>query len=135
MSEPFSTTARASAPLGGASLGRSLAETADAIAAAARSVPGVADLHTGAFGEVATYLPGRRVNGVRMRDDVTEVHVTLIWGAPVLPTAEEVRRVVATLVTTPVDITIEDVVDPTAATAADTQRPAPGERGAGSNNP
>ncbi|MEO3938956.1 hypothetical protein V3N99_19710 [Dermatophilaceae bacterium Soc4.6] len=93
----------------------SLGELADAVAAAARSVPGVADLHTGVFGEVATYLPGRRVNGVRIREDVTEVHLTLIWGAPVLPTAEEVRRVVAALVTTRVDITVEDVVAPRSA--------------------
>ena len=89
-----------------------LADLADVIAAAARSVPGVADLHTGAFGEAATYLPGRRVNGVQIRDDVTEVHLTLTWGAPVLPTADEVRRVVSALVTTRVDITVEDVVGP-----------------------
>ena len=88
------------------------ADLADVIAAAARSVPGVADLHTGAFGEAATYLPGRRVNGVQIRDDVTEVHLTLTWGAPVLATADEVRRVVSALVTTRVDITVEDVVGP-----------------------
>ncbi|MEO7060749.1 MAG: hypothetical protein ABI083_13600 [Lapillicoccus sp.] len=87
-------------------------ELADAVAAAARSVPGVADLHTGAFGEVATYLPGRRVNGVRLRPDVTEVHLVLAWGSPLLQTADEVRSVVAALVPTPVDVTIEDVVEP-----------------------
>ncbi len=35
----------------------------DRVAAAALSVPGVHDLHGGVLGEVATYLPGRRVGG------------------------------------------------------------------------
>lgn len=98
--------------------GHELGELADAVAAAARSVPGVADLHTGAFGEVATYLPGRRVNGIRLRDDTTEVHFVVTWGSPVLVTADQVRAAVAALVSTPVDVTVEDVVDPEAAAAA-----------------
>lgn len=89
-----------------------VSDLADAVAAAARAVRGVADLHTGAFGEVATYLPGRRVTGIRLADEVTEVHVVLTWGAPVLETAERVRAAVAGLVDTPVDITVEDVAGP-----------------------
>ncbi|MEP6814747.1 MAG: hypothetical protein ABI873_04255 [Marmoricola sp.] len=86
-----------------------LAQTADSVAAAALSVPGVTDLHSGAFGEVGTYLPGRRVRGVRLADDVTEVHVVLRIGAAVLPTAEAVRAAVAPLVSTRVDVFVEDV--------------------------
>ena len=86
------------------------AELADLVAAAAVSVPGVAGLHTGSFGEVATYLPGRRVNGVRLNDDNAEVHVTLIYGTPVLETAEKVRAAVMPLVGTPVEVSIEDIV-------------------------
>ena len=97
----------------GARSGTGQAVLADAVAAAARSVPGVADLHTGAFGEVATYLPRRRVNGVRLRDDVTEIHVVLSWGSPLLQTADRVRAAVSGLVTTPVEVTVEDVVGPT----------------------
>ncbi|MFD4183444.1 hypothetical protein ACFWPB_20405, partial [Rhodococcus sp. NPDC058514] len=41
-------------------------EPADLIADAVLAVPGVAGLHGGMFGEVATYLPGRRVLGVAL---------------------------------------------------------------------
>ena len=39
----------------------------DAIARAVTDVEGVADLHGGVLGEVATYLPGRRVPGIRLQ--------------------------------------------------------------------
>lgn len=83
----------------------------DAVAAAVRSVDGVADLHGGTFGETATYLPGRRVPGVRMTPDGTEVHVALLLGAPIRETAQAVRRAVAAQVPGPVDVTVEDVVE------------------------
>lgn len=86
-----------------------LEQIADSVAAAALSVPGVTDLHSGAFGEVATYLPGRRVTGVRLAEDVTEVHIAVAMGAPVLSTAAAVRAVVTPLVATRVDVFIEDV--------------------------
>lgn len=84
-------------------------ELADRVAAAVRGVAGVADLHPGAFGEVATYLPGRRVKGVQLRTDHCAVHVVLYWGAAVLETADRVRTAVLPLVATRVDVTIEDV--------------------------
>lgn len=87
-------------------------ELAGRVAAAVLTVPGVADLHTGTYGEVATYLPGRRVNGIRLRDDVAEVHVVLVYGVPVLRTADAIRRTVEPLVATPVHVAVEDVVDP-----------------------
>ena len=43
-------------------------ELSEQVAAAVLSVPGVHDLHGGVLGEVATYLPGRRVNGIRLLD-------------------------------------------------------------------
>jgi len=85
---------------------------ADGVAAAARAVAGVADLHAGAFGEVATHLPGRRVEGVQIRADHCAVHVVLYWDAPVLQTADRVRAAVMPLVATRVDVTIEDVITP-----------------------
>ena len=85
---------------------------ADAVAAAALAVPGVVALHTGTFGEVATYLAGRRVDGVQLRADSCSVHLVLAWGAPVLATADRVRAVVGPLVGTPVDVSVEDVVGP-----------------------
>jgi uncharacterized alkaline shock family protein YloU len=92
----------------------SAAEVADLVAAAVRAVPGVADLHAGSFGEVATYLPGRRVAGVRIREDITDVHVVTLWGAPVPATADAVRFAVQPIVSTPVHVVVEDVLDPTA---------------------
>lgn len=88
-------------------------ELADFVAAAAVSVPGVAGLHSGTFGEAATYLPGRRVIGVRLGEEVAEIHLTLVYGAPVLETAERVRAAVGPLVSTPVEISVEDIVPAT----------------------
>jgi len=85
-------------------------ELADRVVDAVLSVPGVAAMHTGTFGEVATYLPGRKVNGVRIRDDVTEVHVVVIWGYAVLDTADAVRLAAQRVVRTRVDVAIQDVV-------------------------
>lgn len=99
-------------PGGGESAGTGPVDLADRVALAVCAVPGVAGLHTGAFGEAATYLPGRRVNGVRVRPGSCDVHVVLTWGAPVLATADRVRAVVAPLVGTRVDVTVEDVVEP-----------------------
>lgn len=86
-------------------------DLADAVAAAVRAVPGVVDLHAGTFGEVATYLPGRRVTGVRVRDDGVAVHVVLRFGVPVLDTAQRVRAAVQVLAPGPVDVSVEDVVE------------------------
>lgn len=83
---------------------------ADAIAAAVTAVEGVADLHSGMFGEAATYLPGRRVAGIRLSDDETEIHISLLFGFPVRATAEAVRDAVAPLVAGSIHVTVEDVV-------------------------
>lgn len=93
-------------------------ELADTVAAAARAVPGVFDLHSGSFGEVASYLPGRRVTGVRLTPERCEVHVVVTWGTSVLETARKVQSVVAALVSTPVHVTVEDIVDPSAASSS-----------------
>ncbi|MGB7508300.1 MAG: hypothetical protein WA965_23035, partial [Mycobacterium sp.] len=71
------------------------AEPADTVAAIVRAVPGVAELHSGMFGEVGTYLPGRRVPGIRIGDDTIDVHITVWQGAAVRDTAAAVRAAVA----------------------------------------
>ncbi len=107
--------AGADAPLAGSpSAGM---EPADVVAAAVRAVPGVAALHSGMFGEVGTYLPGRRVPGIRITDAGTDVHVSLFFGAPVRAVAEQIRRVVGGLVPGPVHVTVEDVLPTSAAPA------------------
>ena len=87
-------------------------DVADVVAAAVLAVPGVHDLHAGVAGEVATYLPGRRVNGIRMREPGCSVHVVLDWGVPVIGTTDAVRAAVRPLVSGPVDITVEDILPP-----------------------
>lgn len=84
-------------------------DRADVIAAAVSGVDGVAALHGGLFGEAATYLPGRRVTGVRLSDDGVEVHVTVSYGRRVHAVADAVRTAVASLVTGSVDVIVEDV--------------------------
>jgi uncharacterized alkaline shock family protein YloU len=87
-------------------------EPADVVAAAVTGVPGVAGLHAGMFGEVGTYLPGRRVPGIRIEGGVTDVHVTLFFGAPVRDTAARIRDVVTRSVGGVVNVTVEDVIAP-----------------------
>lgn len=88
-------------------------EPADRVAAAVLDVPGVHDLHGGLTGEVATLLPGRRVAGVRLRDDVCEIHVVIAWGAAVAETANAVRAAVDPLVDhRTVDVVVADVAPP-----------------------
>ncbi|WP_349536116.1 hypothetical protein [Rhodococcus rhodochrous] len=85
------------------------ASTADLVADAALSVPGVVGLHRGAFGEVATYLPGRRVEGVRLTDRLCAVHIVVRIPADLQAVADAVRVRVSSLVDVPVQVTIEDV--------------------------
>ncbi|MEW5812143.1 MAG: hypothetical protein AB1925_22170 [Actinomycetota bacterium] len=86
-------------------------EPADTIADVVRAVPGVAGLHPGMFGEVGTYLPGRRVDGIRLGDAGIDVHLSVLEGAPVRETAAVVRAAVARRFPgQAVNVTVEDVV-------------------------
>lgn len=89
-------------------------EPAEAVAEAVLAVPGISALHAGLLGEVATYLPGRRVNGIQLGDDECEVHVVLDWGVPVLEAADRVRLAVEDLVDGAVHVTVEDIASPEA---------------------
>ena len=95
-------------------------EPADAVAAIATATPGVAGLHPGMFGEVGTYLPGRRVAGVRVADDAIDVHITVWEDAAVRETAAAVRAAVSRAWPgVPVTVTVEDLAprDPDGTTA------------------
>lgn len=85
---------------------------ADAVAAAVLGVAGVHSRHGGAFGEVATYLPGRRVTGVRLHERGCDLHVVLAYGAAVADVVSGVRAAVRPLVSGTIDVTIEDVAPP-----------------------
>ncbi len=89
-----------------------VAETADAVRAAVLDLPGVAGLHGGAFGEVATHLRGRTVPGVQVRPDRTAVHVVLEWDVDAREAAALVRAAVAGITHTPVDVVVADITPP-----------------------
>ncbi|KZM34851.1 Asp23/Gls24 family envelope stress response protein [Oerskovia enterophila] len=87
-------------------------DLADRVVAAVLAVPGVVRLHAGAFGEVATYLPGRAVTGVRLRPDEAEVHLVVSAGRPIPEVAGNVHEAVRALVSEPVHVFVEDVEPP-----------------------
>jgi hypothetical protein len=83
---------------------------ADDVAAAVAAAPGVAALSGGRLGGVGTYLPGRRVTGVVVRDGDIEVHVIGRYGVPVGTIAAEVRRAAEPFASgQPVHVIIEDL--------------------------
>lgn len=105
----------------------------DAVAAAVRGCPAVDDLDGGRLGGVATYLPGRRVPGIRIEPDRIEVHVRGVWDQPVNLLAQQVRAALATLNGGRIiDVVLTDVADPGQAR----RLPSPGaEPGGGAASP
>src|SRR3954452_4021578 len=90
----------------------------DAIAAAVTGCPSVRGLSGGVAGEVATYLPGRRVTGVRVNPGRVEVHVVARYGAPLQALDSEVRAAVQAAAPVfggeplTVDVIVADVENP-----------------------
>lgn len=83
---------------------------AEAVAAMVRSCRAVVDLAGGDFGEVATYLPGKRITGVRVTDDRIDVHLVGRYGIPIPALAAEVRTALTHLARgRAVDIRVEDL--------------------------
>ncbi|MCP2322937.1 hypothetical protein HDA40_001444 [Hamadaea flava] len=83
----------------------------DAIAEAVRRCPGVEDLYAGSPAELATYLPGRRVVGVRVAESAVSVQIQVRWGRPIPEIAAAVRTAVAPLAGgRPVDVLVADLV-------------------------
>jgi hypothetical protein len=92
---------------------RDSGQLADAIAAAVRAHPAVADLDGGPFGVIACYLPGRRVVGVRVGEpgEPVEVSVVARLGTPLPQLATELRRLITAVTGSRViDLTINDVI-------------------------
>lgn len=85
----------------------------DGIAELVLACPGVAGLSGGPFGAAATYLPGRRVPGVRLDGPALEVHVVARYGPTVAELAGQIRRALSGRVGgRRVDIVVEDLLDP-----------------------
>ncbi|WP_103342320.1 hypothetical protein [Amycolatopsis sp. CA-126428] len=81
----------------------------DRIAAAVQALAPVAGLHSGRFGEIATYLPGRRVPGVRIRAHEITIGVTIHYPATTTQVGAAVRAAVGPA-DRPVAVRIGDVV-------------------------
>jgi uncharacterized alkaline shock family protein YloU len=102
----------------------------DAIAAAVTACPSVSGLSGGVAGEIATYLPGRRVTGVRVNPGSVEVHVVARYGAPLQTLDSEVRAAVQAAAPVfggqplTVDVIVADVENPFAPDE-DEQQPTP----------
>jgi uncharacterized alkaline shock family protein YloU len=101
------------------------AELVGRIAGAVADCPDVVSLSGGLVGEVASYLPGRRVAGVRLREDTVDVHVVARYGPTIAAIADQVRSVVAPLVSgRRVDVGVDGLA--TDEEIAAKQRPADG---------
>jgi len=87
----------------------------DAMARSVEACPAVASLSSGPAGLAVSYLPGKRVEGVRVTDEVVEVHVVARWGVTVQLVDREVRHAVARMTGgRRLDVVIEDVDVPEA---------------------
>lgn len=85
----------------------------DAIAAAVRGCAGVDDLDAGTIGSAASYLPGRRIAGLRVEDERVTVQVRARWGVPIPDTGRQIQSALATLVgSRKLDVVVSDVADP-----------------------
>ncbi len=82
-----------------------------AIAAAVAGCPAVAALSAGATGDVATYLPGRRIVGVRRAPGGVAVHVVAWFGPTMAEVAGQVRSAVTAVAPEceRIDVVIDDL--------------------------
>ncbi|WP_329110425.1 hypothetical protein OG792_15850 [Micromonospora sp. NBC_01699] len=97
---------------------------ATAVRDAVLGVDGVAGLSTGGPVEVATLYAGGKVSGVRLADDLVEVHVT-VDAVPIEPLGERIRAAVRSVLERagadrPVEVVVDDV--DLAALTAETRR-------------
>lgn len=108
----------------------------DAVAATVVACPSVAHLVQGGPGEqVATFLPGRRVGGVRVTDETVEVHIATRWDVPIPMAAAEVRSALAGLAgTRSITVAVDDIDDPQVALPATTPDGPPAELAGGAGD-
>lgn len=87
-------------------------DLADRVASAVLAVPGVVDLSGGIAGEIATYLPGRRVPGIRLADGGAQVHVVVAPDAEIPRLAAAVQSAVRRVGPQRVDVHVDDLREP-----------------------
>jgi hypothetical protein len=87
----------------------------DAVAAIVRSCHFVSDLAAGGPGGPATYLPGRRLDGIAVGDTCVRIQVRTCWAAPAQAVVGEIRAAARAFIgDRTIDVTIADVDDPPA---------------------
>ena len=72
-----------------------VADDAESVAATVRALPGVADLYAGGIAPLATYLPGKRVVGVRFDEESVQVALVVAAGSSAPSAAGQVRAALA----------------------------------------
>lgn len=84
-----------------------------AVAMLVKGCAGVSGLDGGQFGETVSYLPGRKVEGVMVRDGRVKVQVRAQWSVPAPALAALITTALAPLTgNRPVDVVIGDIDDP-----------------------
>jgi hypothetical protein len=101
---------------------------AEQVAAAVGAHPSVVRLHGGTFGDLATYLPGRRLVGVRLgaAGEPVELGVVLLLDRPIPGVVRSLRRLVSGMCGgAQVDVTVGDVIVPGVAADAEQRMSVP----------
>ena len=84
----------------------------DAVATRVRACAGVSDLVDGAFGDCTSYLPGRRVIGVSVSDDMVRVSIRAKWGVPARDLLDQITSVLQpTVADRRIEVVIADIDD------------------------
>ena len=96
----------------------------DAVGSAVRGCAGVSGLEGGRFGEVVSYLPGRKVQGIVVSGGRVRVQIRSQWAVPAPELAALIKAVLVPLTGhRPVDVLIADIDDP--ASTPPTRAPVP----------
>lgn len=83
------------------------------IARTVDACPAVDQLDFGPAGGVATYLPGRRIDGVSVDDRVVTVQVRMAWGASVAALNDQVKAVLLPIAGgRRIDVSVSDIALP-----------------------
>jgi hypothetical protein len=87
----------------------------EAVATAVEGCAGVSGLDSGRFGEVASYLPGRQVPGVIVRQQSVLIRVRARWGLQVADLLSQITTAVTPITRgRRVQVVVGDIDDPPA---------------------
>ena len=85
----------------------------DAVASVVRACPGVSDLADGRFGDATSYLPGRRLTGVAVREDAVRISVRAKWGVTASDLLHQITLALRPIVSDRrIEVVIAEIDDP-----------------------